>query len=292
MKKEYRLSYFIGGILVGIIVSYYWASHLAFDKVKKKLLSSTLLIEQRFPQVDTNQIQYKPPVFQGNLVSAIEKANKAVVNIGIKRQVRIKDPFFDFHDQFFRDFFRDSFEEFSVREFEQTSLGSGIIISKDGYIVTNEHVVRGALGIEIKLLDGRSFPAKIVGSDVDEDVALLKIKSLDLPCAILGNSDQLVVGEWAIAVGNPFGLNHTVTVGVISAKGRELPGVKSFGRIYKGLIQTDASINPGNSGGPLVNELGEVIGINTAIVAQAQGIGFAIPINTVKKVIDKFIEER
>ncbi|MDI6785440.1 MAG: trypsin-like peptidase domain-containing protein [bacterium] len=301
-KRETKLFYFILGIVIGIIVSYYWAYNITLNKVKKELnltkkkdnlqLSCISQPQNILPQINTKQIEYKSYGYRSNLVGAIKKVSNAVVNISIKRRIRVHDPFFDFHDDFFKGFFQDFFGNFPTQDYEQSSLGSGLIISSDGYIITNEHVVRNAHNIEVKLADGRKLPAKIVGYDADADVALLKINSINLPCAVLGNSDQLVVGEWAIAVGNPFGLNHTVTVGVISAKGRDLPGVRGFGRIYKGLIQTDASINPGNSGGPLVNEAGEVVGINTAIVVSAQGIGFAIPINTVKKVTDKFLEQK
>lgn len=301
-KKESKLFYFIWGAVIGIIVSYYWAYNIASDKIRKKLyltkekdnpqLSYVSQPQRALPQINTKQIEYKSYRHRSSLVDAIEKVSKAVVNISIKRRIKIRDPFFDFRDEFFRDFFQDFFDNFPAQDYEQTSLGSGLIVSREGYVVTNEHVVRNANDIEVRLADGRKFPAKVVGYDANVDIALLKINSIDLPCAVLGDSDQLIIGEWAIAIGNPFGLNHTVTVGVVSAKGRDLPGVRGFGKVYKGLIQTDASINPGNSGGPLVNEAGEVIGMNTAIVASAQGIGFAIPINVVKKVIDKFLEQR
>lgn len=299
-KKESKLFYFIWGAVIGIMVSYYWAYNIASDKIRKKLyltkekdnpqLSCISQPQHTLSQINTKQIEYKSNGHRSNLVGAIKRVSNAVVNISIKRQIKIKDPFFDFRDEFFKDFFQDFFGNFPAQDYEQTSLGSGLIVSKEGYIITNEHVIRNAHNIEVKLVDGRKFRAKVVGYDENVDVALLKINSLNLPCAVLGDSNQLIVGEWAIAVGNPFGLNHTVTVGVISAKGRDLPGVRGFGRVYKDLIQTDASINPGNSGGPLVNEAGEVIGMNTAIIASGQGIGFAIPINVVKKVIDKFLE--
>jgi S1-C subfamily serine protease len=297
-RKDSKLSYLVWGILLGVILSYFWAYNTASKKIRelnkdyKPQISHISKSQQLVSQIKTKNISYRSYGPRNILIDAIEKVSKAVVNISIKRRIRIRDPFFEFHDEFFRGFFEDFFGDFPLRDYEQTSLGSGVIISREGYIITNEHVIRNAHDIEVKLLDGRSFQAKVVGYDANVDIALLKINSLNLPYAVLGDSDKLVIGEWAIAVGNPFGLNHTVTVGVISAKGRDLPGVRGFGRIYKGLIQTDASINPGNSGGPLVNELGEVIGINTAIIAQAQGIGFAIPINTAKRVIDRFITQR
>jgi Do/DeqQ family serine protease len=161
------------------------------------------------------------------------------------------------------------------------SLGSGVIVADDGLIVTNEHVIRDADEIIVRLWNRAEYPARVVGADARTDVALLRIKPADkLSVAVLGDSARLKVGEWAIAVGNPFGLESTVTLGVISATGRTDLGVEST----EDFIQTDASINPGNSGGPLLNTSGEVVGINTAMVSAGQGIGFAIPINTVMAV--------
>ncbi|MHB1125761.1 MAG: S1C family serine protease [Bacillota bacterium] len=164
-------------------------------------------------------------------------------------------------------------------------MGSGFVISKDGYILTNEHVVHGATDIEVTVVGfDKPFKAKVTGSDYDLDLALLKITApSDLPYLNLGDSNETEVGNWVIAIGNPYGLDHTVTVGVISAKGRP---VSVEDREYKNLLQTDASINPGNSGGPLLDLQGQVIGINTAINAQAQGIGFAIPTSTVNEIMD------
>ena len=188
-------------------------------------------------------------------------------------------PFFD--DPFFQRFFGDSFN-FAP---EQDGLGTGFLISKDGYILTNEHVIDGASKISIDL-DGFDEPleAKVIGADYNLDLALLKVDAKqDLPFLKMGNSDQVRVGSWVIAIGSPYGLDHTVTVGVISAKGRP---VNVENRQYENLLQTDTSINPGNSGGPLLNLQGEVIGVNTAINAQAQGIGFAIPANTVQQILE------
>ncbi|MBI5342620.1 MAG: trypsin-like peptidase domain-containing protein, partial [Deltaproteobacteria bacterium] len=163
----------------------------------------------------------------------------------------------------------------------ENSLGSGVIVAEDGLIVTNEHVIRDADEIIVRLWNRSEYPARVVGADTRTDVALLRIQpSGKLPVAALGDSTRLKVGEWAIAVGNPFGLESTVTVGVISATGRTDLGVEST----DDFIQTDASINPGNSGGPLLNTRGEVVGINTAMVSAGQGIGFAIPIHTVMSV--------
>jgi serine protease Do len=186
-----------------------------------------------------------------------------------------QDPFNDFFDKFFGNEFQ--------KEFKQRSLGSGFIIDKEGYIVTNNHVIEGADKIEVKLKNGKEFDAEIVGRDPNTDIALIKIKSKNnLPVLKLGDSDVLKVGQWVVAIGNPFGLEHTVTAGIVSAKGRIIGSGP-----YDDFIQTDASINPGNSGGPLINMKGEVIGINTAIIASGQGLGFAIPINSAKSIADQ-----
>lgn len=185
------------------------------------------------------------------------------------------DPFREFFERFFGDI---------PREFKSRSLGSGFIIDSEGHILTNNHVVEGADKIKVKLLDGREFRATVKGRDPMTDLALLKIDSPDhnLPYLPLGDSNAVQVGDWVLAVGNPFGLSHTVTQGIISAKGRVIGAGP-----YDDFLQTDASINPGNSGGPLVNLKGEVIGINTAIVATGQGIGFAIPSNMAKDIVSQ-----
>lgn len=183
----------------------------------------------------------------------------------------------------FQDFFRKFFDDQNPGQFRQDSLGSGFIFDAEGYIVTNNHVIADADEIRVKLKSGVEFDAEIIGTDSTTDLALIKITpDQDLPALNLGDSDQLKVGQWVIAIGNPFGLEHTVTAGIVSAKGR-LIGAGP----YDDFIQTDASINPGNSGGPLINMNGEVVGINTAIVAGGDGIGFAIPINMAKSVINQ-----
>ncbi len=190
-----------------------------------------------------------------------------------------KKPFEDFFDQFFGGIPR--------RQFKQKSLGTGFIINKDGYILTNNHVVENVDEIKITLSNQKEFEAKVVGKDPKTDIALIKIDSWkELPIVNLGDSDKLEVGEWVIAIGNPFGLEHTVTSGIVSAKGRVLGAGP-----YDDYIQTDASINPGNSGGPLFNLRGEVIGINTAIIPEGQGIGFALPINLVKEILEDLKEK-
>ncbi len=189
-------------------------------------------------------------------------------------------------DPFFREFF-ERVPDGGRRE-EQTALGSGVIIDKRGFILTNHHVIKDAETILVRLANQKEYPARLIGQDPRTDVAVIRVEpDRDLPEANLGDSDGLRVGEWAIAIGNPFGLAHTLTVGVVSATGRSEVGITS----QEDFIQTDASINPGNSGGPLLNLRGEVIGINTAIVAAAQGIGFAIPINLARKVAQDLIRE-
>jgi serine protease Do len=222
-----------------------------------------------------------------------EQLQPAVVNIsttqglrGGQRQFRGMPFPQPFGERGERHPFEEFFERFfgggdPQRELRRSSLGSGFIITKDGHIVTNNHVVENATDIKVSLSDKEEFDAKVIGRDPKTEVALIKIEvKRDLPVAPLGNSDLLRVGEWVIAIGNPFGLGHTVTAGIASAKGRIIGA-----GAYDDFIQTDASVNPGNSGGPLFNLNGEVVGINTAIVAAGQGIGFAIPINLAKDIL-------
>jgi len=218
-----------------------------------------------------------------SLADLVDELKKTVVNIQVVKKIQtgpipfFKSPFGE-RDPF-REFFERFFGDQLPKEFEQKGLGSGVIISRDGYILTNNHVVEGADEIIVKLSEKEQYRGKVVGADPTTDLALLKVEAeKDLPAAVLGDSDKLRVGEWVIAIGNPFGLEHTVTAGIVSAKGRVIGSGP-----YDDFIQTDASINPGNSGGPLFNLQGEVVGINTAIVATGQGIGFAIPINMAKE---------
>lgn len=228
-----------------------------------------------------------PPDF----VALSEQLKPAVVNINTSKTVQSRRPTMPGlrgpQNDLFEDFFEHFFQGQPNRSRQQRSLGSGFIISADGYILTNYHVVNGADEIKIKLADGRGFIAELQGGDSKLDLALLKIDtgSEKLPVARLGNSESLKVGEWVMAIGNPFGLAQTVTVGIVSAKGRVIGAGP-----YDDFIQTDASINPGNSGGPLFNVRGEVVGINTAIVAGGQGIGFAIPVDIARDVIAQLRE--
>ena len=225
------------------------------------------------------------------VVKAVRKVNPAVVNINSEYEVRERsNPFFDFGlDPFFDSFFKDFFEPHYQRRYKGNSLGSGVIIDKKrGYILTNEHVIARSTKIKVVLQDEREFEAELVGAAPDFDLAVLKIASKEpLPAIEMGNSGDLLIGETVIAIGNPFGFSQTVTTGVISALNR---AVQTEDRVYRDFIQTDASINPGNSGGPLLNINGDLVGINTAIYSKAQGIGFAIPINKAKRVIDDLIK--
>jgi len=224
--------------------------------------------------------------FSDSIADIAEKVGPAVVNIDTVKMVKQGSTFSN-DDPIFRHFFGEQFREFS-RTVPQKGTGSGFIINKEGYILTNEHVVHKADKIKVTLADGRKFDGKVVGSDETSDMAIVKIKEDDLPIVALGNSEDLRVGEIVVAIGNPYGLQQTVTMGVVSAKGRSIPaGIE--GHVYRNFIQTDAAINPGNSGGPLLNIKGEVVGINTAIIPYAQGIGFAIPINIAKRNIDDLI---
>ncbi len=231
------------------------------------------------------------------IVVAASRVGPAVASVTvIQTRVVTSGPFSSpFSDQFFDDFFRDFFPPRRYKEKIQ-SLGSAVILSSDGYVITNEHVVANATEIKVTLPDSRQFDARIIGTDRSSDIALLKIDGKDLPYATLGNSDDLIIGEWVIALGNPFGFlledaHPTVTVGVVSALRRGMKSSRGGGReerIYKDMIQTDAAINPGNSGGPLANILGEVIGINTFIFSSgggSEGVGFALPISSVKHII-------
>jgi serine protease Do len=265
-----------------------FARNFAWRRIRLPFLAIFLLVgacgASADPVADAISVQ--------NAFRAVAKGvTPAVVNISSETVVRSKgridpnDPFYRFfgNDELFRQFFD------IPQDRQERSLGTGFIISADGYLISNFHVVKNATKIMVTMADGSKYKARIVGTDPKTDIAVLKIDGKNLPSVNLGDSDEVEVGDWAIAIGNPFGLNETVTVGIISAKGRnrvELGG----GDMYQNFLQTDAPINPGNSGGPLCNIKGEIIGINTAIVAPSGGnvgIGFSIPINMVKGIIDQ-----
>ena len=224
---------------------------------------------------------------QQAFINLVKEVTPSVVNISTVSKKKMAQPMLEF-SPFFDEFFGGRMPR-GPQFKRDKSLGSGFIINKEGYIVTNDHVVRDAESIQVKLSNDKIYNARIVGSDQKTDLAVIKIDSKEplQVSAVLGDSNKLQVGQWAIAIGNPFGLDRTVTVGVISATGRSGMGIET----YEDFIQTDASINPGNSGGPLLNIYGEVIGINTAIVAAGQGIGFAIPVNMAKNVVSQLMQK-
>jgi len=237
-----------------------------------------------------------PPVAAGlaagtgpvSYAAAVDRAAPAVVNINTAKVVQVqRHPFFD--DPVFREFFgRGSQDLIRPQKRVESSLGSGVILSPDGYIITNNHVIRGADQIQVSLKDGRTTDARVVGVDPDTDIAVLQIKGTNLPVMPLGDSDRLRVGDVVLAIGNPFGVGQTVTLGIVSGTGRSKLGINTF----ENFIQTDAAINPGNSGGALVNAHGELIGINTAIFSKtggSQGIGFAIPASLARSVMQDII---
>jgi serine protease Do len=226
--------------------------------------------------VDAQSDDRRTPV-----VRAVEQTRPAVVNVSAEQVVAVqRDPFFD---QFFNDFFEARPRQ---KRYTRTSLGSGVIVRSDGYVLTNAHVIARGQSIKVVLADERELDARVVGVDADADIAVLKVDGGTLPHLEFGNSEDLMIGETVIAIGNPFGFSHTVTTGVISAVRRSL---KSEGRTFLDFIQTDASINPGNSGGPLLNIRGDLIGINTAIYGGAQNIGFAIPARRANQVVSDLI---
>ena len=268
------------GIMILALIGFLWGCGLENEIEAKNM-----------PQVESKTVMV--PV---NFSELAQKVRDGVVNIRTVKTIKGGGPVFRhfFGNPFgqqnpfggpdrFREFFGPPHEEGPSPDFKQRSLGSGFIIDKAGYIVTNNHVIENADQIKVKLADEREFEAELVGRDPNTDLALIRIKDApDLVSLKLGDSDKLAVGSWVVAIGSPFGLEQTVTAGIVSAKGRALGSGP-----YDDFIQTDASINPGNSGGPLLNMNGEVVGINTAIIANGQGIGFAIPVNMAQGIVDQ-----
>ncbi len=250
--------------------------------------------KEKASSVEPPQISGKMP-FMGNpnqvFISAAQRILPAVVSIESSR--RVKSPSFDFFHPFLNR--EDDEEKGDEEEHIQPGSGSGILISADGYVMTNFHVVEEAAELRVKLYDKREFPATVVGTDPTTDLSIVKIEAENLPAAFMGNSDSVQIGEWVMAVGNPLNFTSTVTSGIVSALGRNINIIDGRRYRYKieNFIQTDAVINPGNSGGALVNLKGEVVGINTAIATRSgfyQGYGFAIPVNLAKKVANDLIE--
>ncbi len=228
-------------------------------------------------------------VVMPSLSTLAKSTSPTVVNIRTSKKILGQELYKQFEGpggeyDWFDEFFKKFFDRLPEQDLKQKSLGSGFIISRDGYVLTNNHVIKEADEIFVSLSDNEEYKALIVGKDDNTDIALIKIDSQrdDFPVSVLGDSDMLEIGDWVIAIGNPFGFGHTLTQGIVSAKARVIGAGP-----YDSFIQTDAAINPGNSGGPLINMNGEVIGINTAIVSSGKGIGFAIPINMVKDVLSE-----
>jgi serine protease Do len=277
MENKNRKTFFM--FLMAFLVAFFIVSLV-------EVLRSSFLASGA-PEIQTASAISSEGIIPGSFSDLAERVKPAVVNISTTKTVKGRNglgmPFgkSPFSGPFGDDFFERFFGDMPQRDFKQRSLGSGFIISNDGYIFTNSHVVEQMDKILVKVSDGNEYEAKIIGTDAKTDIALIKIKpDNNLPFVDIGDSDAVRVGEWVIAIGNPFGLEQTVTAGIVSAKGRVIGA-----GAYDNFIQTDASINPGNSGGPLFNMAGKVIGINTAIVAQGQGIGFAIPINMAKSIL-------
>ena len=266
--------------LVGLVIGLTISSH--FDFVSKGHTQDLRISKEAIDILSkTNQA----------MSEVAEAVKPSVVNVSSTKTVmssEMSSPFSN--DPFFKRFFgNEFFKKNKERKHNQSGLGSGVIVDKNGYILTNNHVIQGADEINVKLADKREFKGKVIGTDQKTDIAVIKVDAHDLPAIPLGDSDALKVGETVLAVGNPFGLNQTVTSGIVSATGRANVGISD----YEDFIQTDAAINPGNSGGALVNIRGQLIGINTAIMSTTggyQGIGFAIPSNMVKTVMESLIK--
>ena len=297
MKR--KIIFFGLALVIGLIVGLLVAARLDFSPV----------VQSQGERQDTS------PSFEGfrmedAVINVANTTGKAVVSISTEHTAKMRggrqfyfgspfgqeSPFGE--DESFHRFFNDFFSQMPDQEYKQTGLGSGVIINAEGYILTNEHVVSDADKITVTLSDGREFKGEIKGEDSRSDLAIIKINARNLPLANLGDSDNLKIGQWVVAIGNPFGFalqnpEPTVTAGVISALHRSLGRTVSRERDYNDLIQTDAAINPGNSGGPLVNLKGEIVGINVAIFSTSggyQGVGFAIPVNSAKRIISRLIE--
>ncbi len=263
----------VAGILV-FVAAYFWPELLPVQR-------PVVEIRQSDPAITTSAPSSGPVSY----ADAVDHAAPAVVNIYTRKVVTQQNPLMD--NPFFREFFGDLAPR--SRQRVQNSLGSGVIVSEEGYLLTNNHVVEGADEIEVLLRDGRTARASVVGTDPESDLAVLRIGLDNLPTIAVGNSDQLRIGDVVLAIGNPFGVGQTVTMGIVSATGRRDLGINTF----ENFIQTDAAINPGNSGGALVNAYGALVGVNTAIFSRSggsQGIGFAIPVSLAQQVMAQIIE--
>jgi serine protease Do len=277
LKSKTRISIPLIIILIFFICSVFYSPGMDADARSSKISERSVNFLQQ----------------TGDAMAEIAEAvQPSVVNISTEKTEKIAGaPFSPFlNDPFFRQFFGDQFRQHAPRERKSISLGSGVIISSDGYILTNNHVIKNADKIKVRLSDKKEFDGTLVGADPKTDLAVIKIEAEGLSSIEMGNSDDLKVGELVLAIGNPYGLNQTITMGIVSAVGRANVGIAD----YEDFIQTDAAINPGNSGGALVNVHGQLVGINTAIFSTSggyQGIGFAIPSNMVNVVMESLIKE-
>ena len=280
MPVRRLLSYLVQAAILGLAIAFI-ATYLWPNLVHRE--APTVEIRQSAPE-----LAKRPANGPYSYSAAVEKAAAAVVNVNTAKVVTVRsNPFFD--DPVFRQFFGDADNLVGPRKRVETSLGSGVIMSEQGYILTNHHVIQGADAIQVSLQDGRVVQAKVVGSDPDTDVAVLKIDLKKLPVITLGHSENLRVGDVVLAIGNPYGVGQTVTMGIVSATGRNKLGINTF----ENFIQTDAAINPGNSGGALIDAEGNLVGINTAIFSRSggyQGIGFAIPTSLAQGVMTEILE--
>jgi serine protease Do len=277
-QKKHIKTIFIALLMVGAMLGFGYGMSTVIQPHNLQAASASTISET--------------PMVPANFSDLAEKVRPGVVNIQVVKKVKNVgfgfrgNPFGEQNP--FGDFFAPFFEGNPPSgEYKQQGVGSGFVISQDGYILTNNHVVEDADQIKVKLSNGKEYAGKVVGRDPKTDLAIVKVeRSSDLHPLTLGNSEDLKVGSWVVAIGSPFGLEQTVTAGIVSAKGRVIGSGP-----YDNFIQTDASINPGNSGGPLINMRGEVVGINTAIIPNGQGIGFAIPVNTAKEIVPQLEEK-
>ncbi len=274
------ISYFLAAIFGGLVFA---VIYITFENKNTSALPDT---QEQLPAIQANYTPH-PAVIGPDFINAADKTIHAVVHIKseLHQRNKVYNDFFDLFNDFFGN------PNYRYHNAPVIATGSGVIISSDGYIVTNNHVVQNATSLEITLNDKRTFKAEIIGKDPTTDLALIKIETNDLPYLIYGNSDDLKVGEWVLAVGNPFNLTSTVTAGIVSAKARNI-NILGDASAIESFIQTDAVVNRGNSGGALVNTKGELVGINAAIASNNgtyAGYSFAIPVNIVKKVMDDFL---
>ena len=281
-----RISVYLGILALGCSAGFWGSRYLGESKTvieSKKVYPTiipTLSPKQPTPITENQNVNF--------IAQAVQKVGPAVVRIDASRQIEQSSGDNRFSQPFFRRFFGD--DNNPIPNQVERGTGSGFILSSDGRLITNAHVVEGSKTVQVTLKDGKVYQGEVLGIDSITDVAVLKIEASDLPTVTLGNAEELSPGEWAIAIGNPLGFDNTVTVGIISAIDRSSSQVGVPDKRVR-FIQTDAAINPGNSGGPLLNAKGEVIGINTAIRADAQGLGFAIPIETAQRIADQLFAQ-